>query len=116
MGFGLATAQAERLWRPCIRCKWSACGSRRRGGARSRTLADDVLGIPFREVEAPDSAIQELEELAALAAGPNWSMEFARTALHFRFQHKQSGGKFIRACRTRKYPVFIAGTRRYLGR
>jgi hypothetical protein len=49
--------------------------------------------FPFGvEVEAPDSAIQELEELATLAAGPNWDMEFAGTAIHFRFQHKQSGG------------------------
>lgn len=73
--------------------------------------------FPFGvEVEAPDSAIQELEELATLTAGPNWGMEFAGTAMHFRFQHKQSGGKFIRACGTRKYPVFIPGSRRYLGR
>jgi hypothetical protein len=68
------------------------------------------------EVEAPDSAIQGLEELATLVAGANWDMEFAGTAIHFRFQHKQSAGKFIRACGTRKYLVFIPGTRRWLGR
>jgi hypothetical protein len=100
---------------------FSQCGvtENHRGGAvrvregSQMTFWEFPFGV---EVEAPDSAIQELEELATLAAGPNWGMEFAGTAIHFRFQHKQSGGKFIKACSTRRYLVFIPGTRRYLGR
>jgi hypothetical protein len=73
--------------------------------------------IPFGiEVEAPDSAIQKLEEMATLAAGTNWGIEFWGTAIHFRFQRKQSKRKFIEACRTRKYLVHIPGTTRWLGR
>jgi hypothetical protein len=67
--------------------------------------------FPFGvEVEAPDSVIQELEELTTLAAGANWGMEFAGTAMHFRFQYKHSLRKFIRGCRTRKYLVSLPGT------
>jgi hypothetical protein len=51
--------------------------------------------------------------LATLAAGANWGMEFAGTAMHFRFRLKGDARKFIKAC---KYPFFIPGTRRCLGR
>ena len=65
-------------------------------------------------IEAPDSAMRELEELATLAAGANWGMEFADTAMHFRFRLKKDVRKFITAC---KYRVFVpVGARRYLGR
>jgi len=41
--------------------------------------------------------------LATLAAGANWGMEFADTAMHFRFRLKGDARKFLRAC---KYPFF----------
>jgi hypothetical protein len=70
--------------------------------------------FPFGvEVEAPDSAMRGLEELATLAAGANWGMEFADTAMHFRFHLKEGAAKFIKAC---KYHVFIPGARRWLRR
>src|SRR5262249_45149628 len=70
--------------------------------------------FPFGvEVEAPDSAMRELEELATLAAGANWGMEFADTAMHFRFHLREDATKFITAC---KYRVFIPGARRWLRR
>ena len=51
--------------------------------------------FPFGvEVEAPDSAIRELEELATLFAGANWGMQFEGTAMHFRFQFDLDAAKF----------------------
>jgi hypothetical protein len=91
----------------------------RRGAVRIREGSQMTFWeLPFGiEVEAPDSAIQELEDLAAsLAAGADWGMEFAGTAMRFRFQRKQILRKFIKACSTRKYLVFLQGTRCYLGR
>jgi hypothetical protein len=72
--------------------------------------------FPFAiEVEAPDSAMRELEELATLAAGANWGMEFAGTAMHFRFHLQEDATKFITATAC-KYPVFLSGTRRWIRR
>jgi hypothetical protein len=72
--------------------------------------------LPFgTEVEAPDSALQELEALARNCAGTRWEMEFAGTAMHFRFSRKKDLSKFIRSC-TRKYRIFIPGSRRWLCR
>ena len=91
----------------------------RRGAVRIREGSQMTFWeLPFGiEVEAPDSAIQELEDLAAsLAAGADGGMESAGTAMRFRFQHKQILRKFIKACSTRKYLVFLQGTRCYLGR
>jgi hypothetical protein len=50
------------------------------------------------EVEAPDSAIQELEGLARGFAGGNWGMEFDGTAMHFRFDRDEDAIKFGVAC------------------
>ena len=70
--------------------------------------------LPFGvEVEAPNSAMRELEELATLAAGVDWGMEFAGTAMHFRFDRQEDAIKFILAC---KHRVFIPGSRWYLCR
>src|SRR5207244_4473093 len=66
--------------------------------------------FPFQiEVDAPDSAIQELEELATLVAGANWGMELRGPAMHFRFQHEKSLRRFVRACWTRKYRTLMVG-------
>src|SRR5262249_52925213 len=55
--------------------------------------------FPFGvEVEAPDSAMRELEELAKRFAGGNWGMEFTGTAMHFRFQFKNDADKFRWIC------------------
>jgi hypothetical protein len=55
--------------------------------------------FPFGvEVEAPDTAIEELERLARLSAGANWGMEFDCTAMHFRFDREEDVPKFILAC------------------
>ena len=53
------------------------------------------LGV---EVEAPDTAIEELESFARLFAGTNWGMEFNSTAMHFRFDRKEDVPKFLFAC------------------
>ena len=87
---------------------------RKRAPKPDRVRALEFWEFPFGfEVEAPDSATQELEELATLAAGANWGMEFAGAAMHFRFRLKGDGRKFIKAC---KYPFFLPGTRRWLRR
>ena len=69
--------------------------------------------FPFGiEVEAPDSAIRDLEELATLVAGANWAMEFAGDAtMHFRFQFTEDATKFVENC---NYRFFIPGSRRYV--
>jgi hypothetical protein len=55
--------------------------------------------FPFGvEVEAPDTAIEELERLARLFAGANWGMEFDCTAMHFRFSREEHLPQFIFAC------------------
>jgi hypothetical protein len=55
--------------------------------------------FPFGvEVEAPDTAIEELERLARLSAGANWGIEFDCTAMHFRFDREEDVPKFILAC------------------
>jgi hypothetical protein len=57
----------------------------RRGAARAgQGAAMKFWEFPFGvEVEAPDTAIEELERLARLFAGANWGMEFDCTAMHF---------------------------------
>jgi hypothetical protein len=91
---------------------------------RRRTLKPDREGSEMRfwefplgfEIEAPDSATQELEELATLAAGANWGMEFADTAMHFRFRLKGDARKFLKACKYPFFPFFIPSFRHYVPR
>ena len=66
------------------------------------------------EVDAPDSAIKELEDLAASIAGVNWGMELRGPAMHFRFKHEKSLRRFIRACSTRKHRTLLVGTTNWL--
>ena len=49
-------------------------------------------------VEAPDSAMQKLEELATRVAGANWGMEFDGTAMHFRFDSDDTTAVFAMGC------------------
>jgi hypothetical protein len=52
--------------------------------------------LPFGvAVEAPDSAIQKLEELATRVAGANWGMEFDGAAMHFSFDSDDDAAKFV---------------------
>ena len=58
--------------------------------------------FPFGvEVEAPDTAIEELERFARLSAGTNWGMEFDCTAMHFRFEREEDVPKFLLLARLR---------------
>jgi hypothetical protein len=55
--------------------------------------------FPFGvKVEAPDSAMRRLEELATDCAGANWGVEFDCTAMHFRFDRGEDVTKFILVC------------------
>jgi hypothetical protein len=72
----------------------------RRGAARvGQGAAMKFWEFPFGvEVEAPDTAIEELERLARLFAGANWGVEFDCTAMHFRFSHEKHLPPFNFAC------------------
>jgi hypothetical protein len=55
--------------------------------------------FPFGvKVEAPDSPMRRLEELATDCAGANWGVEFDCTAMHFRFDRGEDVTKFILVC------------------
>lgn len=55
--------------------------------------------LPFGiRVEAPDSALVELERRAASLAVGAWDVEIDRECLHFRFETKESLVKFVVAC------------------
>src|SRR5262249_28838483 len=121
-----ATAAPRRLcWRMVSRCRrWSSLsapdsrprapsassragrksklrlfGSPPKGVRRWQGEAMTFWELPFGvEVEAPDSAMQKLEQLATFSAGANWGMEFDCTAMHFRFDCDDNAAKFVLGC------------------
>jgi hypothetical protein len=82
---------------------------------RSSTSYGQKIETVEKTVNCPFPALRELEELATLAAGANWGMEFAGTAMHFRFHLQEDATKFITATAC-KYPVSLSGTRRWIRR
>jgi hypothetical protein len=72
---------------------------RRRAARAGQGAAMKFWEFPFElEVEAPDTAIEELETLARGFAGANWGMEFDCTAMHFRFSREEHLHQFKFAC------------------